>query len=222
MKDSFSWGDNAYGNEPPSQADKNMLVEFYDDAVEIKANGGGEFVNRLHIKIIMDGGKNVLVKSIKVPDENDRRPDQSKYRDFFRYTKRFPAQNQAYLESRRHVPDGFPLEKWQGLSPAQLKHLDYNFIYTVEQLAELDDMAVQNLGLGYGELRKKAQQFADASKADQPVRKLSSENERLRTDIEALQNQLVELSQVAEKAKAKPKRSRTKKVEADDAGAEAS
>jgi hypothetical protein len=112
-----------------------------------------------------------------------------------------PQWRQAYMEQYKKwkagqetPPDGTPIKEWPVASPAQIKAMLSLNILTVEQMAELNDEGIRNLGMGATELRHKAKAWLQSSKdkgvVTQEVAKLKMENTALQTSVETLTKQV--------------------------------
>lgn len=120
---------------------------------------------------------------ILIPGEIGEAPDRPvKQEDI----DRWPEQYKRWKEKQEQVSDGTPLEYWPELSPqsnpAFIETLHALNIFTVEQLAELSEEGLHQIGMGARELQKKAHRFVN-----------SGENaEELRARIEELEKTLAE------------------------------
>lgn len=71
----------------------------------------------------------------------------------------------AMWQEGNEIPEeGTPLKAWPMVDPAQVEHLLYLKIRTVEALAQLDDAALQKVGIGAVEVRNKARAWVEAAK----------------------------------------------------------
>lgn len=82
---------------------------------------------------------------------------------------------------------GMPLSEWQGVSPERVKELEYFRIRTVEQLADVADAQLPNLGPSARADREKAKSYLAVMKGAAPVAELKAENDELRKRLEALE-----------------------------------
>ena len=110
---------------------------------------------------------------------------------------RFPRQWEAYQNGQEYIPDGTPLDVIFAAEPETVTNLKYFKIHTVEQLAALQENAISRIGLGGRLLVTKAQRFMEAatgyqaaSKMNRDLEEQKSENELLKTRLEALEKLL--------------------------------
>lgn len=108
--------------------------------------------------------------------------------------RQYPEEYRRWKETKRNTIEGTPLEMWPVMTPAIVADLKYQRIYTVEQLATCSDTAIQKLGHGFLDLRKKAQAFLEVAKDSAAVQKYAAENEQLRRDIEMLKAEIVKIN----------------------------
>lgn len=157
-----------------SNPQNGTFAEFYMEAVEFKAESEREgrpvFREIPFIRLISVGDRNNILE-VKATDH---------------YKQRFPREWKAF-ESRQHGEMvGTPLAQWPQITKAQVKEAEFFNIKTVEQLAEVNDTALQKIGMGWMELRMKARNYLDAAKGAANQSAQAAENERLRQEIEAL------------------------------------
>lgn len=108
----------------------------------------------------------------------------------------------AAWKKGQEIPEsGTPLAQWGVASPAQREQLIRLHIFTVEQLAESTEEALQNFGLGGRALRQRARDFL-ATREGQAI-KVSAEMAELRKQNESLQGQVTSLLARLEKLNAK-------------------
>lgn len=106
---------------------------------------------------------------------------------------------------------GHPLGKWGGVSPAQVKELEYHGIRTVEHLAGLSDSQLQAIG-PIRPFMEAAKAFLAEMKAGAPTKRLEAENADLKNQMTALQGQMQQLlERQAAIDTAKPEKSAPKK-----------
>jgi len=123
---------------------------------------------------------------------------------------KFPREWAAFQAKREMVVEGTPLSLWPVLSEAQVEELKHFGVQTLEQLAEVPDGQIQNIGL-YQTLKQKAKAAVAAMKDAAPLEKMRAELEDRDAKIEALQFQVSRLMEADSDA---PKRGpgRPKKV----------
>lgn len=178
----------------------NLFVEFYDDAVEVtyrsEAEGRPVYENRTFVRIIVPGDATNIIETIATPQ----------------HIQDFPRQYERYKQGAAKVQEGTPLEMWPPINKAQVKEAKYFEIHTVEQLASISDGAMMKMGMGWRDLRNKAQAYLNAAKDGAVVAQQAAENKRLHEEIEALKAQIAALGLPADEA---PRRGRPRKETAE-------
>lgn len=169
-------------------SDDQLGIRFYMDAVEVPSRGPQQFEDREFLEILIPGG-DVVVRELAPNDP---------------YKERFKVQYSAW-KSGQTEPVGTPLEA-PFLKPSLKRTLQAIGVDTLEQLAALDDHAVQKIGMGGLDLRKKALAFLQSqSDADYVSRQadaekqLQDQNEALKAELEALREMVREVKDGKEK-----------------------
>jgi len=164
----------------PSLEDR-VFVEFYTDAVELKYRSEEEgrpiFEDRPFIRIVVPGDQTNLLE--RTATEEDKR----KYPNAW---KRFQA-NEA------HGQVGTPLEQWPQITRSQLKEAKYFEVHTVEQMAGLADIHIGRLGMGFADLRTKAQAYLAAAAGTAVATKDATDKERLQRELDDLKAQIAQM-----------------------------
>lgn len=167
--------------ENPAQG---VFVSFYSDGVEFKHEsekaGRPIFRDIPHIRKIVPGDTTNIVERV------------AKDHDIKQYPREWAAFQQTQAQGG---VSGTPIEQWPQITRAQVKEAKYFEVHTVEQLAELSDMACQKMGMGYMELRNKAKSYLAAAAGTATLTAQAEENARLQSEIEALREQFKEMSQ---------------------------
>jgi hypothetical protein len=173
-------------------------AEFYADAerdgfASVKA-GRDIFREVDFVKIFIPGSGTILVERV-----NDG------------HVERWPELYQAFKAGKEAPLSGTPLNEWALLKRPQIAELNYRNIRTVEDLAELSDLAVQNLGMGGQMLRVRARAYLDDAEREAMSTKLVAENDTLRmristleTQVDALGAQLVQMTRAQEFERTRP------------------
>ncbi len=112
---------------------KNMQARFYDRVLktgETDANGLPVF-------------ENVCFVEIRVKDSYDvyDQPATAEKK------KRFAPEYNRYLQEKKQVENGAPLEQFAFLTAAEIESLKYRGIFTVEALAALDEEKARGLNV---------------------------------------------------------------------------
>lgn len=173
--------------------DAGLFVQFYMEALQdpeaSEREGRPIFIDREFIKIIPVGDKNTVVCE-PVSDEH-------KYR--------WPQQYAQFKNQQEQVTEGTPLDQWPPLTKSQVLTFKAANVHTVEQLAEVSDTNLPNLGMGSRDLREKAKIYL-ASAKDGAI-PLAAQNRiaELEKQLEAMKNQLDGLgSEVVAKKRGRP------------------
>lgn len=88
--------------------------------------------------------------------------------------RRYPRQYAAFREGAREAQSGTPLKEWTAISTSQAKELAHFHVYTVEQLANLSDSNIQNIGPVRG-LQAKAKDYLEKAAGNAPMEKMRAE-----------------------------------------------
>lgn len=103
----------------------------------------------------------------------------------------------AWKEKREAPTDGFPLEQWPGCTRAQVDTLRQLNIRSVEDVAGMNDAAMQRFGMGASTLRQKARAWLDTAKQKglvaEEVAGLRAENAAKDERIAQLEEDMAEL-----------------------------
>lgn len=150
----------------------------------------------------------------------------------------FRTQYEAFKNQRAQVPDGTLMSFLYPGAPEIVEMLASLKIYTVEKLAALSDLEIQQIPMGGFEMRHKAQKFMETSKDSAKFHKLEMEREADRVKMQEQQELLDRMSARMRALEAKeelalglhddvgpaaPKRrGRPPRVQVEDAGEEAS
>src|SRR5688572_5080400 len=148
--------------------------------------------------------KSIVFMRLQHPGERDVYEQPARPSD----AERFPREYRHYCSGRVGIPDGAPLQVLFPNHEDVVSNLQYHRIYTVEQLANLSDTALQNIGMGGLEWQGKARRWLDAVKGgggfaqlEENQRKLQVDNTRLRdqnqqmtSQLQALTNQIAQLT----------------------------
>jgi hypothetical protein len=163
---------------------KGLIVSFFNDAVHLakrsETEGRPIFEDREHVQIIPIGDtKTVIVHEVTQQDKD-----------------RFPDEYAQFKKGETNRPTGTPLKEWPIMRPSQIKMLEYLNIFTVEQLAEIDDQAIQRIGMGGRELVTAAKAYLLKAKDTGGVQALAAENDRMKSQIAQLTDQMAKMSEL--------------------------
>lgn len=150
--------------------DENLIVRFQYEAVENKANsvaaGMKKFDNILFVYIQAAGQRDNVVRKATEEDK-----------------ARFSKQYEAFLNKQETVIDGTPIEMWPILTPAEVAELKHQKIYSIEQIKNLPDSRLSQMGLYGRQLRDKANDYFSTAARNAPITAMRSENEKLRSEL---------------------------------------
>ena len=190
------------------KTDDGNFVSFYDHAIEnsVASEEAGRpvFDTAIMCKVICPGQKNQEVhhELIRYADDGEKVIKENRM-----VINRFKRQFEAYKEGRDTSDlSGTPLTEFPVLTASQRATLESLQIRTVDQLAEVADGDLGNIGMGARELREKAKAYLDSASNGAVTAKLAAENERMRDEIDMLRNQVKELSALADEATKPAKR----------------
>lgn len=96
----------------------------------------------------------------------------------------------AYEQGKEMQMAGTPIELLPGLAAGMADALKAQYVYTIEQMAAASDMALQKIGMGAADIRKRAQDYLAGGSAELAAlrEKLAQAQERIAA-LEAGQNQ---------------------------------
>lgn len=215
----------SYGN------DTGMHVEFYTEPVyqefeskggtiEVESQDGGRphkklvkgagrpiYKEKVFIYITRPGAKSDLRREVPMDEDGEFIKGDGSYPSF---PERFPRQWQQFKNKQEQTSEGMPLEMWPSLTKSQVLELKGTKIHTVEQLGSLPDSTLQNIGMmEIRKLRDKAKAYMEAARGNSGLEAAMQTIDQQSIDIQALKNQLAELS--AERSEAKRGPGRPKK-----------
>ncbi len=161
-------------------SDDGLYVRFFynaeKDVEATKKNGHLTHKQVEYVEIHHAGGKDVTVRKVR---DQDR--------------ERFPRQYEGFLANSEKPEDGMPLEDWPAIDVATVADLKTRKIYTVEQLANIHDGALGQLGIPIArELQKKAKVYLDAARGHAVEQALADENAKLHNEIDNMKLQFAE------------------------------
>jgi len=166
---------------PQPNLESNVFVEFYTDAVHMKARSEQEgrpiYEDRPHVRIIIPGDTSNIIETLAKEEHKRKYPEA---------WKRFQT-----TEATGHT--GTALEQWPQITRSQVKEAKYYEVHTVEQMAGLSDAHIAKLGMGFSDLRAKAQAFLSLAQDTAAATKQAAENEQLHREMDDLKAQIKEM-----------------------------
>lgn len=161
--------------------DKNLLVMFYNKAVEVPSESvkrGRRYTkDQIYIKIQHPGEVlNIIDRPVQ---------DNDKYR--------FREQWSKFVSNRTQVPDGTPIDLLFPNHPAIAENLRAYGVYTIEQCSALSANAIETIGRGAQEFVNRAQRYLDSADKGSQFHKLQSENDQLKNQVATLENMIKQM-----------------------------
>jgi ribosomal protein L10 len=171
---------------PMEPGDEKLFVQFYLGSIrnEEKSTEAGHpvFDAVPFVKIMVPGDKNTVIDT--TVDERHKR----------RFAKMWHQFQQGQSPEGM---SGMPLKDWPAVTRAVVEELNHLNIFTVEQLASVADVYVGKI-MGIHELRRKAQVYLEQAKDSALALKMSEENQQLRNQLNANEQELKRLSAIVE------------------------
>jgi hypothetical protein len=162
---------------------QQLRGDFYMDTIkdELASRNAGREIHKEveRVRVIIPGA----VASIVVKNVDDT------------HRQRWPEQYAAFKAGREQPLSGTALVEWPVLNRAMVEELHHLKVRTVEELANLSDIQVQNIGMGGQMLRARARAFLDDAEHEALTTKLVGENDVLRSRVASLEAQVNELGQ---------------------------
>lgn len=173
----------AYTRTNLGQGDGSNFPQFYLQSVQDHAasemQGRAIFREEEWVNIIMPG--NPTTRPVfKVNNE---------------HRERWPKEYAAFKDGIELSPEGTPLEEWPILRKPQVLELKALGFKTVEHIRDMDDLAIQRIGMGGRILKERAIAFLDDAERIASNTKLSAENERLHAEVARLTSTVDQLGQ---------------------------
>jgi hypothetical protein len=106
----------------------------------------------------------------------------------------FPEQYKKFKEGQDQSVSGFPIEQWAALKRNMVLELKALGFTTVEQLAEMGDLAIQRIGMGGRSLKTLAISFLDDQAGMAEQARVLAENDRRATENAELNRKVDELT----------------------------
>lgn len=154
-----------------------FFVDQVQDHVASEKAGRPIFRDEERVEIIMPGNPHTRPVA-RVTDE---------------HRQRWPREYAAFRDGIELSPDGTPLEEWPILKRSQVMELKALGFKTVEHIRDMDDLAIQRIGMGGRRLKEMAGVFLDDADRVALTNQLASENERKDEEIAALRRQIAEM-----------------------------
>ena len=151
------------------------------------------FQEQIFIKKLIPGDNTLVIdRKMRLADEDE-----------------YPKEWASYKNKQQNTVIGTPIDAWQILSETQKAEFKALNIFTIDQFAQLPDIAGLKI-MGFNELRTKAQAFVSANKDAEVFATLKKD---MAAQIEEQAKQIEELKSMVKEVYEKPKKlGRPKKV----------
>ena len=174
------------------QDEHNVMARFYDKAVKTQK------VSSTGLPIF----KNVTYVEIRLKDNNTEVFNQPASAEKIR---RFPKEYALYQMSKEKIKEGTPLDQFAFLSVAEVATCKNRGVFTVEDLANLDNEKVQKLNLENE--HELAKVFVKTAQNNTKISAFVKQKEEYQEKIKSLQEKIKNLeSQLQQKKNFKNKR----------------
>jgi len=100
--------------------------------------------------------------------------------------RRFRRQYQAFLDGKVEQPEGTLLSVLFFNNPEIVENLKYLKLFTIEQLANINDTQIQQIGLGGREFHQKAKDFLSKSEKGKGFHELEQQIKQLNLKVQEL------------------------------------
>jgi hypothetical protein len=154
-----------------------FFVDQVQDMVASERAGRPIFRDEERVEIIMPGNPHTRPVA-RVTEE---------------HKQRWPREYAAFKDGLELAPDGTPLEEWPILKRSQVMELKALGFKTVEHIRDMDDLAIQRIGMGGRRLKDMAAVFLDDADRVALTNQLAAENQRKDEEIAALRQQISEM-----------------------------
>lgn len=151
----------------PEDPKDRHLVRFEDRYVK------NEFLSRQQGRLVQD--KEVFIEIIAPGQDKGVTHREAKEED----TRRWPNQWNAFISGQEQVVDGTPLETCAFLDQGQVNVLRSINVRTLEQLADLDDVGLQKIGMGARDMQRQAKYFLQYEIPRSKSAALTADNDRI-------------------------------------------
>lgn len=176
----------------PGKGDDKLFVQFRMDIVQDEAKSIAEgrpiYVDTEWIKILIPGDKTNVID--RPASEQDKR----------RFAQQYARFKQGLKEDEQLV--GTHLKEWPLITRSMVENLRYHNIFTVEQLAGVNDLVKLRMP-GLDQLSRQASIWLEKTKATGEVAKQAALMEHQNSRISTLEEALKEVMQENERLRAK-------------------
>lgn len=164
-----------------------VYARFYIDTVEDIAASEREgrkiYRDEDRVEVIFPGNQHTK-PVFKVTDE---------------HKQRWPQEYEAFKAGTEIALNGTPIEQWAILRRAQVMELKALNFRTIEDVAAMNDLATQRLGMGGLRLRDLARAYLDDEQANALLTQTTAANERHERTIKEQNDKIANLSALCER-----------------------
>jgi len=165
-----------------SAPDSRKNVRFYDKKVIDQA------LSEQHGRTMYKMEPYVFIQE---PGERDYNDDPLRLKPWA--PARFPRQYAQYKAQQEQAPEGTPIEFMFPQHPHIAENLRGLSIHVVEQMAEMQDTALQNIGMGAFQWREKARKYLEMANKGVGFHKLQAELDARDNKIATMENQMAQM-----------------------------
>lgn len=163
--------------------DEGLIARFFIEPVHLtfrsEQEGRPIYEDREFVEILIPGDKKSV--HIQPATEYER--------------QRFPREYAAFKASESmELATGTPLAQWPAMTRSMVKEFAASNVFSVEQLANMAESHLQNLGLGAREWSARARAYLEQAKGNAVADALAAENQKLKDDLAAMQRQIADLA----------------------------
>jgi len=173
----------AANSNPKDSAIPRFFMKPVKNNFKSEQTGHPVYDTKEYVQVIIPGDRN------SIPERAVKEEDKS----------RWARQYIAFKNNQELAPDGMPLETWPLIDIGMVETLKHWNIRSVEQLATLNDMHLQNIGMGARDLRSKAVVYLEQARDGSGVSRVVAENDKLRSDMVVMQEKLDALTEAVAK-----------------------
>ena len=175
----------------------NVIPCFYLRSVykkgKSKQEGRPIYEDQEYVQMLIPGDKNEI-PDMPVKDE---------------HKERWPDQYKRFKEKQEPTTSGTPLHQWPEMTPARVSALKDINVFTVEQMANLNDVALKQVGPDGHELKRRAQNYLEVAEGVKSV----EEMDELKARLDALESENKELKKNQKKKPGRPRKKQAAKKE---------
>lgn len=171
---------------------------YVRDTDNVRNNDGDTCIPRFHLEteaIILDGQnhfRDVEMVEIIMPGNPWNKPD-IRVTDTER--SRWPSAYKAFKEGQEAPVNGTPLEEWPVLTRSQVLTLKSLEFRSVEDIAGMNEYAIQRIGMGARQLKMKAMAYLDDGAKAAIVNRAIEQEERMTQALTERDAQIARLNE---------------------------